>query len=732
MKYVLIKSTVEYQRNDRVIVRVKKEFFRALIQKVKKNKVAVLLDTGAEITIPMNKVKGFTSKKRNPKPIPKDKVEKKLKKKRITGIDKEDKETKIRKVSGKKSKKININRLKQDPDKYIPGLNVKQIVKIMDNAADYYYNTGKILISDEVFDKLENELREREPGHPRLKKVRAPIRTTMEKVNLPYYMPSLDKLKPDNNSIEKWTFKFEGPYLVMDKMDGVSLLIDGKSNSWKLYTSGDGKIGQDLSYLAPFLKLPKPKSGITVRAEIEIKDSAFKALKSKDANPRSTVSGITTSKKVDGKKLKSTDIIAYELINPVLKPSDQMKKLKSLGFKVVKHKIVDNIDAGTLSKFFETRKGKSDHAIDGLVISQDTRHTRTTSGNPEYSKAFKMNIAENIVNVVVKEVLWRPSKWGFLKPRIKIKPVTLSGVKITYATGFNAKFIRENSIGPGAIVKLVRSGDVIPHVLEVLKPAKKPQMPDRDYEWTDTEVDIYLPGKEQSNTVKIKFISSFFKTIGVEDFSGGLVSKLYEDGLDTIMKIVKADKKRLLTIPGIKDKLATKITEGIKKRLSQVELHKLMFASGEFGRDLGSRRIKLVLKDYPNVLTADWGEKKLRQKLLQVPGFSTKLSNYFVQGLPKFQSFLKKIRPYIKIVKPQKIKRTSSSLRGQKICFTGFRNKELEKSIEQAGGQHGNMSKDTTILLVKDLYSTTKKMQKARELGAKIMTEDKFRTMFSL
>lgn len=726
VKYVLIKATTKYQRNDRVVVRIKNEFFKALVTEVKRKKAAVVLDTGAEITIPINKVKGYTSKKKRIKPVPKNMVKKNLKKNRVTGVE-EAKEVGVRKVSGKKSKKININRLKQNPDKYIPGLKTGQIVKIMDKASDYYYNTGKELIPDSIYDKLEDELRGREPGHPRLKKVGAPVRTTLDKVKLPFYMPSLSRIKSD--AVDKWTANYPGPYIVMDKMDGVSLLIIGERDTWRLYTRGDGKIAQDLSYLAPFLRLPRVKSGVAVRAELEMKTAAFKALKSKDANPRSSVTGIVNSNKVDAKKLKATDIIVYELVKPSVKPSVQMKKIKSLGFKVVKYKILETVDAGILSLFLKNRKRKTTYDMDGLVVTQDQKHNRPTSGDPKYSVAFKVATA---TTVQVKEVVWSPSRWGFLKPRIKIKPVRLSGVKITYCTGHNAKYIKENSIGPGAVLRLARAGDVIPEVLEVLKSAKEPQMPKEDYEWNESGVEIYLVGREESDIVKVKSITSFFRTVGVEDFSGGLVKKLYEDGLDSILKIVKAGAGRLEKIPGIRARTAIKITEGIKKRLGEVRLHKLMFASGEFGKDLGSRRLKFVLDEYPKILTVIWKDKTLKRKLLKVPGFSTKLANYFIQGLPKFKSFLEKIKPYIKLVVPKKVKRLSSSLEGQRIAFTRFRSEELERLIEQAGGTHGSMTRDTTILLVKDMDTPSSKMRKARERGIKIMTEDKFRTMFSL
>ena len=60
--------------------------------------------------------------------------------------------------------------------------------------------------------------------------------------------------------------------------------------------------------------------------------------------------------------------------------------------------------------------------------------------------------------------MWSASKNGYLKPKIQIEPVHLGGVKIEYATGFNANFIESNKIGVGSVVTIIRSGDVIPHI----------------------------------------------------------------------------------------------------------------------------------------------------------------------------------------------------------------------------------------------------------------------------
>ena len=118
--------------------------------------------------------------------------------------------------------------------------------------------------------------------------------------------------------------------------------------------------------------------------------------------------------------------------------------------------------------------------------------------------AFKMVLSDQIVEAKVLDVEWSASKHGLLKPRVRIEDVYIGGVRISYATGFNAKFIMDNKIGVGAVVKLIRSGDVIPHIMSVVKPAAAPIMPAGNYTWTSTGVDIMLVGMQQDETVQQK------------------------------------------------------------------------------------------------------------------------------------------------------------------------------------------------------------------------------------
>jgi len=108
--------------------------------------------------------------------------------------------------------------------------------------------------------------------------------------------------------------------------------------------------------------------------------------------------------------------------------------------------------------------------------------------------AFKnFEIQEEATTKVVK-IEWHASKDKYVKPTVIVEPVNVSGITIGRANGFNAKYILDHQLGPGSIITVVRSSDVIPYIKSVVS-GTKASMPSFNYVWTDTQVDIiYVDG----------------------------------------------------------------------------------------------------------------------------------------------------------------------------------------------------------------------------------------------
>lgn len=92
-----------------------------------------------------------------------------------------------------------------------------------------------------------------------------------------------------------------------------------------------------------------------------------------------------------------------------------------------------------------------EYEIDGIIVTHDEIFPRQ-SKNPEHAFAFKMVLSDQIVEAIVIDVLWSPSKDGYLKPRVKLQPVNIGGATIEYATAHNAAFVRDNGLGVGSVV----------------------------------------------------------------------------------------------------------------------------------------------------------------------------------------------------------------------------------------------------------------------------------------
>ena len=422
-----------------------------------------------------------------------------------------------------------IDNFKHNGISVLENLNENQCALILKEANKSYYNEQP-LMSDNEYDIVKEFIEHKYPTNAEIKAIGAPIERN--KVTLPYEMWSMDKIKPDTNALTNWLTTYKGPYVLSCKLDGVSGLYTTEGRDPKLYTRGNGKVGQDITHLIPYLRLPKTKN-IVIRGEFIINKSTFDTkYKATFANPRNMVAGIINHKTIN-ETIKDVDFVAYEVIKPSLKPIEQLEFLKTLDVQCVLYKVEKSLTNELLSETLVDWRKNNPYEIDGVIVANNGVYDRTSS-NPEHAFAFKMVLSDQIAEAKVVDVIWTPSKDGYLKPRVRIEPIQLGGVRIEYATGFNGSFIQDNKIGIGALIELIRSGDVIPYIRKVITPSSQPKMPSIPYKWNDTHVDIMLENIEDDQTVREKNITGFFRGIGVVGLSSGNIAKMIKAGYDTI------------------------------------------------------------------------------------------------------------------------------------------------------------------------------------------------------
>ena len=459
------------------------------------------------------------------------------------------------------------------------------------------------------------------------------------------------------------------------------------------------------------------------------------------------VAGIINNKTITNEIaniIKDIQFVAYEVIKPAqLSASKQMEYLKAINQYNVLYKTETNITNELLSDTLIEWRNNSIYEIDGIIVTNDKVYERKKEGNPEHSFAFKMVLSEQIAEAKVVDVIWSPSKDGYLKPRVQIEPIQLGGVKIEYATGFNGAFIYSNKIGVGAIIELIRSGDVIPYIRKVIVKAETPKMPEIPFIWNETNIDIMLENIEEDDIVREKNITSFFRGIGVEGLSNGNVSRIIQAGYDSVPKIIKMSQEDFLKVDGFKDKMASKIYCGIKEKLQSASLLTLMSASNVFGRGFNEKKIELILNEEPNIFSTNESRSQKISRIINIKGIANKTADAFTEKIEPFINFINEINMEYKLQthtqeqiqiqnQEQDQKKMNHPLNNKTIIMTGFRDANIQNSLKQIGAKLGtSVSKNTFIVLVKDKDEDTEKANVARKLDIPLMTLSEFKIKYN-
>ena len=587
----------------------------------------------------------------------------------------------------------NADEMNADPDKFVEGMSTDNLELLVKFASFLYYNYEGGGLTDNTFDAFEYHLNKRlkykgrryeKIGAPPLERIRCP---------LPYPLGSLRKVKPGTQELIDFISTLY-PIVWSLKLDGVSGMIvykDGEVSS--IYTRGDGTIGGDVTFLKDYIifpSLPEECSDLVVRGEFIMKREVWE---SKYQDPAGTRTKILEGEKrgsqergncravVNGKihsgfvtdALYDIDFLAYQIIahpsstyEELPTPYQSFKLLEALGFNVPDFGLLSQPTTFDLIDLYKSKREISRHGeknndhlstsfnsssrdgtyiIDGLVLTLDVNEEekkgiRVREGKEEMSVAFKMRLEDQVRETKVISIDWNITRYGRMVPVVNYESVYMDGSRLHRASAYNAAHIRNWSMGKGTKIKVVRSGDVIPVIVDVeVDRCITPIYPQEEPSWHWQGQDIVLDDIENNRDVQIKRMVHFFTVLGVPRLRDKTLEKLWDAGYNTIDKIIQSQPKDFIRIKGIGMVTANNHYNNIHRIMRTTRVDRYMMASS-FQLGIGRKLIKQVMKYYPNIFLHTEEEIRTTFKRIKIAGIGPKRIEVLATGIPNFREFL--------------------------------------------------------------------------------------------
>jgi DNA ligase (NAD+) len=616
---------------------------------------------------------------------------------------------------------------------------IQELEKLIIHHKERYYK-GQAEISDEDFDKLEDELKKLDPQNPVLQVVGFKQSEQVNKVEHQKKMLSLDKTY-DEKDLEKWIDKKE--VLSIFKIDGSSCsLVYENGHLVIAKTRGDGQFGENITKKAVFIPdIPKSvetKNNVEIRGEVYCIEKNFFLLSKEmkelgleiPSSQRNIVAGLL-GRKENIQLSRHLSFQAFDIITEEKFQNEHQKLdfLKASGFKTpdyVIHKGIKELKA----KLQEARDFMSsgDYLIDGLVFIYDDlklhQELGETGHHPRYKLAFKF--AGDTKVAKINDIEWGVSRNGTLTPVALIEPTELSGAIISRVTLHNFGMVQNFQLKAGDKIEIIRSGEVIPKFLGVVeKSSGNFSYPERcpSCQSKLKVDDIWLFCENESCPSKIKEeILNYIYKANIEDISDKRLEEMISKGLvQDIPDLYRLKELDFLKLEKVKEKLAAKMFENIQKTKEQ-NLAQFISAIGVEGVSV-TKSEKIIAQGYN---TLEKIQSLTVEKMLEIEGFAEKSSEMIIKSIKKKSKLISELLKVGVVVRADEISSGEGPLKGLKFCITGELSQprpQVEKLIKINGGVIAGVSKNLNYLVTNENESASSKFIKAKSLGVPIIDE---------
>ena len=677
---------------------------------------------------------------------------------------------------------------------------VSWLVEQISYHSDLYYNKAEPIISDAQFDSLWSELKNLDPLNPQLDRVGSDSIPGSKKVDHLFPMRSLDKatgIDEIRHFVSETTSQGR-QFVCQPKLDGSALSLEYRRGRLvRAATRGNGSRGEDVTANARRISnVPESiswKGDCHIRGEVIMPLMVFREKYSSIApNPRNLAAGCLRQKTLQSGKASAEDLkfLAYDVKFPdnsdchpdsptppkFIFDSESNDWLSEIGIEIAGNTVAlaEDDDLITqkiisITEYWTNQRKDAEWEIDGVVIKLDLLSKREllgmTAHHPRWALAWKFPPEE--ATTVLMNVDWQVGRTGTVTPVARVAPVAVSGVTVENVTLHNAGEMSRLMISIGDKVRIVRRGDVIPKIIEVIDRAKPSDLENR----THSNGDIFNEDLPLHSSIIIPSLCPRCSTKLIEE---GAFIRCTNLNCPSRLERTILYWCRALELDGIGEKLAEQLcTQGLVKSLPDLYTLNIEKVSGlermalksatnvikqlESSKDLSLGKFLSALglpgigpeiaisvaskvKTIENLLELVslrneepgrdnegvlYRHNRAVRELTEIDGVGETVARQILDGLAlRIDSVLELSRQLH--ISPEFKSKSVGHLNGSTFCITGtltIPRKEIMLLIKSNGGKVvTSVSKNLTYLISGE--SSGSKLESAKNLGVTIITED--------
>ncbi len=637
----------------------------------------------------------------------------------------------------------------------------KKAVETLKKWAYAYYIDDNPLVTDEVYDNLYREVEAYEKEHPDdidptspTQRVGAPLKEGFAKAKHPSPMWSMEDVF-NEKEFEEWMARIvrnfpDERYYVEPKFDGASLnLIYENGLLKRAITRGDGVEGEDVTNNARAINSIRleieHKEFIEIRGEVLMTKREFERINAERAergeplfaNPRNAAAG--SLRQLDPRITAKRNLVfqpwgvgehslKYEYLSEI------MAFVYDLGFRKppIREvcKSVEEIEA--IYEKLKSMRESLDVMLDGMVVKVDRLAAQKALGYtvkaPRWMVAYKFPAVEKQTRI--KDVVMQVGRTGVITPVALLEPVEVDGVIVERATLNNFDYIEKLDVRIGDMVTLIRSGDVIPKIVTVLKQYRtgKERKIERPASCPVCGSELLDEGKLikcQNIDCPARVVNSIIyfaskQCLNIEGLGEKIVEQLYEAGLVRELEdIYHLKMEDLLKLDGFKEKRAQNLLDSIKKSKG-TQCWRFVNALGI--EHIGEVASKKICQTYGLEFV-----DLTKEQLMAIDGFGEEMAESFLEFMRVNRKKVERLLEIIRPVPPEKEQKVESPFSGKRVVLTGTMKRsrgEIKAMLEHLGAKvSGSVSKVTDYVIYGD--DPGSKYEKAKKLGVALMPEEK-------